>query len=149
MGSSSPTISYTAVLSCNVHVNCGGHDILMPNQMSSLLIPMLATPVLSWEPGGARPSASEMKVKCSMGGYRGGSGIGRPLPASFAKAYHIRRSSFTLVGMGNITSSISQNFLTKFKIGQRNHFANGLSCVMDSHFPKSCCTVFKWIAGEW
>ncbi len=38
--------------------------------MSSLFTSMLAMPFLLWDPGGALPVASEMKVNCFMGGAR-------------------------------------------------------------------------------
>jgi hypothetical protein len=56
------------------------------DQMLSSLIPMLAMPAFLWDPGGALPAVSEMKMNCFMGGALGGSGIGISLAASFANA---------------------------------------------------------------
>ena len=55
-------------------------------------MPKLATPVLSFEPGGGLPAASETKVTCCMGGSLVGSAMDRPFAAVAANAAHILRS---------------------------------------------------------
>ena len=62
-----PTASKRADLASAIHVNCSGQLIAVANQIFSLNVPRLLTPVLSLDPGGRQPAASDTKLKQPSG----------------------------------------------------------------------------------
>ena len=118
-----------------------------PNQDLPLVVPRDATPVLSLDPGGRLPAASEVKEMCVTGGGGGGGAMGSPFAAADAIAAQIFMSSLTFCGMGKIRFSSPANCFMKFKIGQRKPFAKGHICEIASHLPSNCCKFLRCVAG--